>query len=307
VTVVVPPPPPAAPARPARPRTAGAALRAGFGVPWKAFRRFRDNSGPQMAAVVAYYVLFSIIPALALLIATFGVMLGDPRLRASVTRQALDMLPFGTADNRALIVGTLEAVRHSSGGLSIAGFLGLAWATLGMFGATRWALNRAFRVEGRRGLLRGWLVDLISAFMMWLLLTLSLAVTAALEWLRARAAVQADWASRPLDWTWSVLPFVLPTVFTYTAFLLLYRFVPNVQHRWRQVAPAALTGAVLFELAKHGFAWYVRTFTRYQSLYGALGGVMLFMLWVYLSAAILLYGAEIASAHQREDQPPPPG
>ena len=282
-------------------------MGAGFAIPWKAFRRFRANSGPQMAAVVAYYVLFSIIPALALMIATFGVMLEDPKLRASVTRQALDMLPLGTSDNRALIAGALDAVRHSKGGLSLAGILGLAWAALGMFGAARWALNRAFHVEGRAGLLRGWLVDLVSALMMGLVLSLSLGITGALEWLKARAVQEAAWASRPLGWTWTLLPFVLPTVFTFLAFLLLYKFVPNVRHGWRRVAPAALTAAVLFELAKHGFAWYVRVFSHYKSLYGAMGGLMLFMLWVYLSAAILLYGAEIASAHEDADAPPPPG
>jgi len=310
VTATVPPPPAPvapvpAPASPPRPRGAIATLRAACAVPWKAFRRFRSNSGPQMAAVVAYYVLFSIIPALALLIATFGVMLEDPRLRASVTRQALDLLPLGTADNRSLIASALNAVRHSKAGLSLAGLLGLAWAALGMFGAARWALNRAFRVEGRPGVLRGWLADLVAALMMGLVLFLSLAITGALEWLRARALHEAAWTSRPLGWTWTVLPFVLPTVFTFLAFLLLYRFVPNVRHGFKRVAPAALTAAVLFELAKHGFAWYVRAFSRYKSLYGALGGVMLFMLWVYLSAAILLYGAEIASA--QEDPPPPPG
>jgi membrane protein len=280
-------------------------LSAGFAIPWKAFRRFRSNSGPQMAAVVAYYALFSIIPALALLIATFGVMLEDPHLRATVTRQALDLLPFGTADNRTLIESALKVVRHSSRGLSLTGFLGLAWATLGMFGATRWALNRTFHVEGRPGLLRGWLVDLVAALLMGLLLVLSLAITGTLEWLRARAAVEAAWASRSLAWTWRVLPFVLPAVLTFLAFLLLYRLLPNVRHGWRRVTPAALTGTVLFELAKLGFAWYVRTLSHYKSLYGALGGVMLLMLWVYLSAAILLYGAEIAAA---QDEPPlPPG
>lgn len=291
-------PPPAAP-RAVPVSGAGAGLRAGFLVPWHAFWSFRRNGGPQAAAVIAYYVLFSTIPALALLIATFGVMLDSPELRASVVHQTLELLPFGTADNRTLIVGTLEAVRAASPGLSITGFVGLAWATLGMFGAIRWALNHTFRVDSRPGFLRGYVADLIAAFTLWLLLTLSLALTAALEWLRARAAAEAAWASRPLDWTWSLLPVALPWVLTFGAFLLLYRFVPNVRLGWRQVTPAALTGAVLFEVAKHAFAWYVHTFTRYQSLYGALGGVMLFMLWVYVSAAILLYGAEIACAQRR--------
>src|SRR5947207_5353329 len=97
----------------------------------------------------------------------------------------------------------------------------------------------------------------------------------------------------------TALGVLLPAVLSFTAFLLLYREMPNVRHRTSDVWPGALLATVLFELSKHGFAFYVSHFNNYQAVYGVLGGVMLFMLWAYLAAVILLIGAEFASEFEK--------
>jgi membrane protein len=110
-----------------------------------------------------------------------------------------------------------------------------------------------------------------------------------------------------LPLVWNLAQLAVPAVFTFASFLLLFRTVPNVDaHRVAHVWRAAIAGTILFELGKHGFAWYVTTFSRHEALYGSLGSLMLFMLWTYMSANILLFAAELAATRGALSRPPTP-
>jgi membrane protein len=106
-------------------------------------------------------------------------------------------------------------------------------------------------------------------------------------------------AARLLEMAWGAAQWTIPAGLTFLVFLLLYRYVPPAGNRFREVLPGAIIGTLLFEAAKHGFAFYVSYLSRHEVLYGALGSLMLFMLWVYLSAMILLFGAEVAAVPRR--------
>jgi uncharacterized BrkB/YihY/UPF0761 family membrane protein len=83
---------------------------------------------------------------------------------------------------------------------------------------------------------------------------------------------------------------------SFTVFGLLYKFVPAIHVRLRDVWLGALVAAILFELLKNGFAFYVANFRAYDLLYGSLGGILLFLTAVYFASAILLLGGEMAAA-----------
>jgi membrane protein len=91
----------------------------------------------------------------------------------------------------------------------------------------------------------------------------------------------------------------VPAVFSFLLFLLVYRYVPVAGLRFRDVWPGALLAAVLFEIVKNAFAIYIANFGNYDLAYGALGGVLIFLLWTYITANILLIGAELASEYPR--------
>ena len=82
-------------------------------------------------------------------------------------------------------------------------------------------------------------------------------------------------------------------------FLLLYRYVPNCETYWRYIWPGALVAAVLFEVAKGLFIWYLDNLASYRQVYGPLTSVMILLLWTYLSSLILILGAEISSEYGR--------
>jgi membrane protein len=249
----------------------------------------------QMAAALAYYVLFSIIPMVALAVAAFGLVLRVPQIRQSVVDSILRNVPV----QAGLVVDAIRAVSSASEPLTILGALTLVWTTMNMFGAIRDSLNVAWGVRKGRPLFRQKLIDLGIVIGLGLLLGASVLGTTALHTLRNVSALVLGQRMPRLEYVWDVFAWAFPAAITFVAFLLLYRYVPNVRHRFSDVWPGALLAALLFEMTKHAFTFYVASFSRFEMLYGALGAVMLFLMWVYLSAMILLLGAEMAAVYER--------
>jgi membrane protein len=209
------------------------------------------------------------------------------------------------------IIDTIRGVSDVSGALTVVGLVGMLWSASAMFGAIRKSLNIAWDVETFRPVVRQKLVDLGMVLGIGVLLGASIAGTGALRTLRTLSDDALGPLSTGTGFFWSVMPFVLPAFFSFAVFLLLYRYVPSVQHTVSEVLPGALFATLLFELLKNGFALYVANFNNYAGAYGALGGVLLFLLWTYVTANILLIGAEVASEYERlrrgEPAPAPSG
>ena len=268
--------------------------------PWKLLtrtgREFGEDHCTEMAAAIAYHVLFSFIPLITVLLAAIGFVLRDPQQQRNAIDRVLAALPLQSG---SLVSDTIHSISTQTGALTMIGVVGLFWAASGLFGALRTALNIAWDVKDKRGFIIDKLFDLGAVLGLGLLLGLSLAGTMMIHLLQTMnlggsGTVMAGSMHQML----MVLGLVAPAVLSFVAFLLLYRYVPNVHHGVGGIWPGALVATILFELAKHGFAFYVSHFNNYQALYGALGAVMLFMLWTYLSAIILLIGAEFASEYE---------
>jgi len=88
---------------------------------------------------------------------------------------------------------------------------------------------------------------------------------------------------------------VLPAVFEVLAFLMLYMLVPNAPVKWRHAMLGSMCAALLFELAKRGFAYYVAQVPTYQTIYGAVAALPIFLIWIYLSWLVILLGAVVAA------------
>ena len=88
-------------------------------------------------------------------------------------------------------------------------------------------------------------------------------------------------------------------VLTLAVFLLIYKFMPNTRTYWRYIWPGAVVGAVLFEAAKNLFIVYLSRFASFENVYGSLTPVIVLLLWAYISALILILGAELSSEYGR--------
>lgn len=279
-----------------------AAPVSGFNDPmrsvWRILKRtvaeFQSDRCPEMAAAIAYHALFAVVPVVALLVAVLGWTLRDPRFEQQVIDQVLSWVPLRSG----LVVDAITAVSRASEPLSILGGLALVWAATGLFGAIRGALNVAWGIQQNRSFFRAKLVDAGAVATVALLVVISIAGTGALHTIQSTTAARAG-ELPDLQWLWTLAGYGFPAAISYVAFLLVYRYFPATSHGFRDVWIGALAGAVLFELAKHGFTFYVARFSRYEVLYGALGAVMLFLLWIYVSASILLAGAELAAVYEQ--------
>jgi membrane protein len=265
---------------------------------WTLLRRaaneFLADRCMMLAAAISYFVLFSIVPLVTCLVALFGLVLRDPAVQANVVDEVLRAVPLAAGQGENMVIDAIRAVTEISGTLTVVGLAGLIWTSAGMFGAVRDALNIAWDVEAPRRWHWQKLWDIGAVLGLGLLLAGSIGGSAMLHsfegWSRAWFG-----ASRGLEESMRWAGWLFPAAVSFVAFLLLYRFVPRVKHGFTDVWPGALAGTLAFEASKHGFTTYVAHFSRYEVVYGALGAVMLFMLWTYVSAVILLGGAEIAS------------
>ena len=262
----------------------------------KAFSR--ENCG-QKAAAISYYVLLSLFPLVIFAVSFLGIIAPESSLRERVVDAVLQNVPLrGEGEN-----DVSSALRDVSSGqndaVSVIGLLALFWAASSMFGALRTALNDVFDEPTQAPLLVRKAADLAMVLAFALLFLASLGLTAAMRY----AADTED--NVPLigelarDSSVLLAPFkvFLPMVISFGALFFVYWLVPagGDRHK-RDLAVGAVVAAVLFEVAKHGFTIYLDNFTNYALVFGPLGAIIAFLLWLYLSAAILLLGAAVAVA-----------
>jgi len=264
-----------------------------FSTLGRAWREFGDDHCSLLAAAISYHVLFAIIPLMTLLLAILGMFVRDPASQQAMTERVLP-LASGLGSNN-LVLASLRAISNQTQTLTIIGVLGLIWSSAGIFGTLRSALDIAWDATSKRSFIADTLLNLGALIGLAVLFALSLGGTIFVSMLQTPGALSIPLVSGLSQTVLTVLGYALPALFTFIAFLVLYRYIPDVRHGVGDVVGGALLATVLFEALKFGFAWYVAHMSRYQSLYGALGGVMLFMLWTYLSALVMLFGAEIAA------------
>ncbi len=268
----------------------------------RSVEEFGEDRCTQMAASISYYVLFSVFPLAILVVAIAGLVLQNDALRADVVDGLLDVVPLSEDEGREDVEDLVSGVATGLSALGLLSVIGLAWSASGMMGAIRRALNEAWDTDYRRPFLRGKLIDLAMMLGVGALVSLSLATTIFLQVARRVSGDVSD-ALGPLGdgatLGFEVAAVLVPLSLSFAVFLVLYKVVPAVRTRFRHIWPGALVAAVLFEIVKNGFAFYLSNFGNYDAIYGSLGAVIAFLFFIYISANILLFGAEFASEWPR--------
>jgi membrane protein len=261
-----------------------------------ALRAWWDDDAPRLGASLAYYTLFAIAPILLVATAIAGLVFGAEAVRGEIVGQ-LDEL-IGAEGARA-VQSLLEGASHPRSGIlaTVIGSITFVVAATGAFLELQQALNTIWRVKATPGAnLRGFLMNRVRSFglvvAIGFLLLVSLSVTAAL------AALSAWLSSRSPDipLAWSSVSLLVSLVVTTGLFALLFRVLPDVRLRWRDVTMGALGTAVLFTIGQQLIGLYLGQ-SSMASSYGAAGSVMILLLWVYYSCQIVLLGAEFTRVY----------
>jgi membrane protein len=259
-----------------------------FGLLWQALRKFNDDSGFFLSSGITFNILINLIPFIMLLLALVGTYLyNDQEVLNHISAYFRDVAP--TVDPK--IMGNLMDLIQNRRIVGILGFVGLLWTSTWVFSSLRIALNIVFRVKKSQGMLRGMGVDLLMILLSGILLLVSMILSPVVTFLQSYQG-RIPVAIGPTIQL--ILKYLLPFVLTYCMFTLIYEIIPNRRIHITSALQAALFTSLLWELAKHLFAWYVVHLAGYSIFYGSLSTLVIFVLWVYYSSTILVVGGEFA-------------
>ena len=267
----------------------------------RTFKEFGADNCSQMAAAISYYVLFSLFPLLIFSVGILGLLLRDTKLQQDLVDVVLENIPLSQDKGQNDVAQAVRDIAGTgSGAIGLLGLIGMAWSGSNL-GIIRRSVNLAYDLDVHRPIVRQKLLDLGMVMGFAPFVIASLAATAAVGYVQASSEglpVLSD-ASRSLGLFWEVVGFLVPAAISFGAFVILYWFVPATQVRIRDVLLGAGLAAVLFEAAKVGFGIYLTHFSNYNVVFGSLGAVVAFLFWVYISANVMLLGAEVASEYPR--------
>ena len=265
-----------------------------------ALDRWNADRAPRLAAALAYYATFSLAPLALVTIWIAGLIFGS----ATAQSHLIDLIGqnFG-ADSAAFVQGMLSSVYRNSASplIGFIALIGLAFGATGLFSGMQDALNTIWSVPPDpprnwwRSIL-GIFQDRVLAFVMVLasggILTISLAISTvltALDPLLKRVQPQSAVLLNIVDLS---IPFVIVAVL----FAVIYRLLPEARVAWRDVWVGALSASLLFTVGKFALSLYL-TYSNVRTVFGAASSFVVILIWIYYSAQIFLYGAEVCRVY----------
>lgn len=253
------------------------------------FAGFLANEGFFLAGGLSFYFLVCFLPLLFLIISLTGFVL-QPE---TVTGQLRDFLAQSVPIYQDEITRTLLKIIETRRQFGVVGTTILVLFSTQLFAALRVVLNRIFSLHGHP-LLHGMLFDALMILLVGVLFVANVATTAVVAWLKLLATRQVDIPA----FLSGRLSIILGFVFATAMFFIPYRFFPNQRISTRAALSGALVASALWELAKHLLRVYVLRFGLYHEIYGPLGVLMAFIMFVYYSAIVFVFSAEVVAALQ---------
>jgi membrane protein len=241
------------------------------------------------AAELAYYFFLALFPALlffAALASFFPIHNLMDQILGTLAR-------FAPAEVLTLVRDQLLQISKTNhGGLLTLGILGTLWSASSGMSSAMSTLNEAYHVKERRS----WLRVRITAVLLTVVLAIFVLISFALVLVGpALADKVAEWIrlGTVFAWTWKIAQWPVVVALVTTGIGIVYYVAPDVEQEWVRIAPGAVFATMVWLVVSLGFKWYVSMFTNYQKTYGAIGAVIVALLWFYVSGLAILVGAEL--------------
>ncbi len=272
---------------------------------------FDQDDGAVVSRSIAYYALFSSFPLLLILIALSSSVLAVEEAQNLVLDWMEQYLPIATD----LVEDNIQQILAARNTVGILALLGLLWSASGVFTAMYRAVNRAWGNPKSRLFWSEKLFGLAVVLLVGVLLLVTTFSSTLVSLLRSWQVPFLNWqpfADPAADRLWGWLSTLLPPLVSVLTFTILFRTIPKNQIGWRDVWLGGLITGLVWELARRLYTWYLANLASYSLVYGSVGAIIGFLLWAYLSAMILLFGAEFTAQHTTwrraggpiESQPP---
>lgn len=257
-------------------------------------QEIKEDRATGLAAEQAYYYMLSLFPLLILLLSILPYLQIEPQKAIEFIN---NFLPSESTE--VLEENIVTIVSERNGGLLTIGILGTIWSASNGMNAFIHAMNIAFDVEETRNFIKARLISivltLVLIFAFIVVLVLPVFGSTIINMIEYVVPLSESFESLINLLRWVVALAVLVIVLT-----TLYRFAPNKQYPFKQVIPGAVSATIIWLAISLGFSFYVSNFGNYSATYGSLGGVIILMLWLYLTGLTLVIGGEInALFHKR--------
>jgi membrane protein len=255
----------------------------------KAIERFGGDDMMTYAAAMAYLMLFSLYPFLISLSALLGI-LQIPGFFEQLVAQAQTVLPGQAMGIVEQVVGQIR--EQNSVGLLLFGIIATLWSASAAVRALMHALNSAYHVEQERATWKRYPLSIVYAIFLSVIAIaaagLTLIKTQDMRWISEQLGISTLFV--PL-WTWLHFPVAILLLLGIVAFV--YYMLPNAHEPLRLITPGAILAVLVWVATSLGFSYFVSSFVVYNATYGSLGTFMALQLYLFISAAVLLLGAEI--------------
>jgi len=261
---------------------------------WRGITGIYHSNDLTFASSIAYYALLSLFPFFLLALAILASVTNNETDRASV----LDFVFRYFPRQFDFVNAQLKAMQEAGVRLGVFGSVLMVWAAMGVFSAITSAVNHAWGVEKQPSYLKHKMMAFVMLVAASLLLLVGLLLVSAINVAEARwFEVILTRAPALLVLQGWALKSATTVIFIVLVGLIFY-FVPNAAVRFRDVWVGAILTGLLWRIALAGFSRYVRDLHRF-SVHGSIAAVVVFLVWVYISAVILLYGVEVTAAYAR--------
>jgi membrane protein len=260
-------------------------------------KQFQADNLTDWAAALTYYGILSLFPALLVLISTLGLV--GHGTESTVVNEIKRLVPGTAGDVIGNVIRNVQAAPQASGVLAIAGLLTALWSASAYIAAFIRATNAIYDVPEGRPIWKTLPLRLLLTIMTGVILTVSLlavVTTGKLATLVGRLLHIGDVAVTAWDIAkWPVLVALISLMFA-----VLYYFAPNAKHGgFRWITPGGVLAVLIWLAASAGFALYVSQFGSYNKTYGTFAGVIVFLIWLWISNIAVLLGAEFDAELER--------
>jgi membrane protein len=249
---------------------------------------FLDDEMSTYASALAYQMLFSLFPFLLFLIALIG-FLHLPDFFSWLRLQSELVLPPQALDQ---VNPVIDQLQQSKGGLLSIGIVIALWTASAGVRLMMSAMNAAYDVVEERPVWKriplSVLYTIGIAMMMLAVAALMVTGPQVMNWLAAQIGMEDFIVT-----LWTILRWPLIVMLLMVSVALIYYVMPDVKQEFRFITPGSVLAVVVWIMASLGFGYYVKTFADYNAMYGSIGAIIVLLLYFYISAAVLLLGAEM--------------
>ncbi len=261
-------------------------------------REFREDNLTDWAAALTYYGVLAIFPALIVLVSILGLV------GSSATQPLIDNLgtvaPGPAKEIVTNAIENLQGDQGAAGVLFVVGLLGALWSASGYVAAFMRASNAIYDMEEGRPVWKTLPVRVGLTIVLLVLLALSTVAVVLTGGLAEKVGDLVGLGSTAVT-AWDIAKWPVLMLVVSFMFALLYWAAPNVKHPgFRWISPGGVLAVIGWLIASAAFALYVSNFGSYNKTYGALGGVVVFLVWLWISNIVILLGAEFNAELERE-------